>query len=334
MLLTKRSGTLFGWKLLIVLSCALLLYMPLGIYALLALGVAAIFHPHIRHQLKKTKWYQYMIFAFLSALIVVPIAISVIFDPLVIATLLNGTAPVSQNILDGNHLAQLKLLATTLLSFGSPSIDGAILPFVSLPFALFVLIGLVKIIVDSHSARSYLIFVWLLSALPLLYLNPNRFTLILIPSILLLAIGIDTFMREWYKLFPRNPYARMAAFVPITLIVLGFVTIAPARYFYGYYYTDTTSTHQPELQAIRDSIEPQLTTRLIVEQDSTEFYDILRREYPLLTVATSETTGEDRQQRSIVLDRTDIQINKAPEKILSSSNRDKPVLLRVYNNTR
>ena len=42
--------------------------------------------------------------------------------------------------------------------------------------------------------------------------NPDKLLICLVPAYLYMAIGIETLIGEWYRLFPRNPYARLIGF--------------------------------------------------------------------------------------------------------------------------
>lgn len=204
-------------------------------------------------------------------------------------------------------------------------------PFLSLPFMLFVAFGLIRCIYDHHSARSYLLLIWLGIAVPLLIINPAQFAILFVPCLMLMAIGIETFIREWYKLFPRNPYARISGLIPLILITLGMVTIATTRYFYGYYYVDTSSVFKPELSAIRTTIDPRTQTSLIVPSKQVAFYDILRRDFPKMSV--SDSVMDTGAKQTIVLSSSGVSIPGIPAKIVTSHQKDNSVILRVYNQT-
>lgn len=144
-----------------------------------------------------------------------------------------------------------------------------------------------------------------------------------------MAVGLETFMREWYQLFPRNPYARLAALIPISLIALGMVSIAASRYFYGFYYTDTSTTFHPELSAVRQTVKPQVKTQLVVPPEQVAFYDILRSKYPQLSVSSPDSATNSTGEQ-IVLASAGGSTEETPRKIVASYFRDHDVLLRVY----
>lgn len=325
--LSSRAKGTFFWKLMAALAGLLLIYMPLGIYAVAALLVAGIFHPHVRYQIKRTAWWQLAVLFFMAGVITAPLIIAVVNDPATIETLLGIDALRAKLSISSIGTAASSLLLA-LFGFTKPQTGAVITPFLSLTFMFFVAFGLVRTIIDRHAARSYLLHIWLLVSVPLLILNPSQFALLFVPAVMLMAIGLESFMREWYKLFPRNPYARIAALVPLTLIIVGLVTIESSRYFYGYAYT-RTEAHHPELRAIRDVIRPQVPTRLVVPDSQLAFYDILRSNYPLLTVST-QPSKPDTATTHIVLAASKVGITRAPVHIVTSHYATDAVLLRVY----
>lgn len=55
--------------------------------------------------------------------------------------------------------------------------------------------------------------------------------LALIPAAIFMTAGIRHFMHRWQRTFPRNPYARIAAYAPLTILFIGVVTLHFASYF-------------------------------------------------------------------------------------------------------
>lgn len=329
--LTIEKRGVFFWKLLVVSAGLLLLYMPLGVYAVLTLLVAGVFHPHVRYQIKRTRWWQYLAVILVACVLLAPIAVASFYDLDTLKQLF-GIAQLKSKLEPSALLASTVSVLKTLFMFNKPQIGEVITPFLSLPFMLLVLFGLVRTIIDRHAARSYLLHLWVIVSIPLLILNPTSFPLLFVPCMFLLAVGLETFMREWYEVFPRNPYARIGALVPLSLIVIGVLTIGMSRYFYGFYYSDTRNSYSPELLAVRETIKPHVNTQLIVPVNQVGFYDILRSKYPLLTVSSPENVGTSASEL-IVLANTRSTTEGIPSEIVASPYKEDGVLLRVYNRT-
>ncbi|HET8690390.1 MAG TPA: hypothetical protein VFL81_03050, partial [Candidatus Saccharimonadales bacterium] len=55
------------WKAIAILSAVCLCYTPLGIYPLLAMVLAAVFHPHLRYHVTHTRWPEWLALIALAA---------------------------------------------------------------------------------------------------------------------------------------------------------------------------------------------------------------------------------------------------------------------------
>lgn len=331
-LLTMRKQGTFIWKLLVIAAGALLLYMPLGFYAVATLMIAGVFHPHVRYQIKRTKWWQVIIIAVMIGLLLLPIILSSLDSTQTAMTLL-GINELQSKLHFAALIESIISIFESLFMFHKPTLSDVITPFLSLTYTLLVLFGLVQSIIHRHAARSYLLHLWLLVSIPLLILNPTSFPLLFVPCMFLMAIGLETFMKEWYEVFPRNPYARIGALIPLSLIVLGMITVATSRYFYGFYYADTRDVYSTELSVVRQTLKPHVATELVVPKDQLGFYDILRSKYPLLTVSSSVAPEKEVGER-IVLASSKVRINEIPDFIRTSMYSKDGVILRVYTDAR
>jgi len=325
--LTTMGKRTFIWKLVVTAAGVLLFYMPLGIYAVLALLIAGIFHPHVRYQIKRTRPWQFAALVLTAGILLTPLILAGIHDANTVQVLF-GVDELKEKLTLSSIAASIVSIAKTLFLFNRPFTGEVVAPYFNLIFMFLIAFGLARAIIDRHSARSYLLLIWLAMSIPLLILNPSQFALLFVPCLILLAVGLETFMREWYQLFPRNPYARLAALVPIFLITLGLVTIAGTRYFYGYYYTDTSHTYHQGLVAVRETVKPFVPTQLVVAPDQVAFYDILRSKYPELSVVGPADAKTSREQ--VVLARSGFSRPDIPSEIVTSHLANDSVILRVY----
>lgn len=326
--LTVRNLHAFWWKCVVVISGLLLLYMPLGIYMVIAIGIAGVFHPHVRYQIKHTRWWQAAVLGLVTIVLLAPLVMAISSDRQSLELLL-GIQSLHSKLTVGSLTASTWALLKSLLLFHKTIVGEIITPLLGLPFALLVLFGLTRTIIDHHAARSYLLHIWLLIDIPLLLLNPDQIVILFVPCIMLMAIGLQTFIGEWYRLFPRNPYARIGAMVPLGLIVIGIVTISASRYFYSYYYTDTRNVFKPGLASVLKTLQPHVMTRLVVPADQVAFYDILRADYPLLSVVgPSQAPGS--ASETIILADAGYTPSAAPTHIVTAPYVNNPVVLRAY----
>lgn len=325
--LTTRSTRTFPWKMVALVSTILLLYTPLGIYPVIALLISGVLHPHVRHQIKRTKLWQAAIIVLLGAVLLAPLVTAAVVNPSILLVI-TGMDGFSFNL--AALQASLLSLAKTFFSFSQSHVGVTIAPFITFPATALAIFGFLRVLKDRHAARSYMLLFWSIVVAIVVILDPSQTFLVFTPMILFLAIGVETLIREWYRLFPRNPYARVGALIPLSFIVLGALTISISRYFDGYLYTPDVKGFHAELPAVREALgnDTRSTKRLVVRAEQTAFYDLLRREYPRLTVSTS--TVSDPTVRQVVLANAPEQLSKVPTAIITGPLQKEGVLVRVY----
>src|SRR3546814_8074549 len=102
-------------------------------------------------------------------------------------------------------------------------------------------------------------------------MNPGFTSVTFVPLVLLLTSGLEGLVGYWYRLFPRNPYARIAGLLPLIILVVALVISGLDRYAYGYYYQPATVSHfSHDL-----SLMPKKHERLVVTQDELPFYPVV-----------------------------------------------------------
>ena len=323
----------FLWKLFCFISIALLAYSPFGIYPLLVMVIAGIFHPHVRNRLKQGEWWHHTIAIAAILIVIGPLIAAVIHTPSI------GMQLLGLDRLDEFHVQQfIPNLVSTLSSLFDFTHNNTTLiatPMFGVATTILLLLGLLKLFTASYSARSYMLFIWLALLFVVLTVRPDMLLLVIVPATLILAIGMETLIRLWYDLFPRNPYARIAALIPLSILLISIVGINIERYFYGYHYSPLSSEFHPELPAVRNTLESQKLGKtkavvLSVPAEQVGFYDIMRREYPRLTVNSDPSSSTP---PIIVLDdATPQRQNTLPTRIVTNdlSGEDQAVLLRVY----
>jgi hypothetical protein len=148
--------------------------------------------------------------------------------------------------------------------------------------------GVVKLIRTRDSTQSYLIIIWLACLIPVLVTNPGFTSVTFLPLVLLLATGLESLLGYWYRLFPVNPYARLAGLVPLVILVGVLVLSGLERYIYGYHYDPSTvSNFSQDL-----SLLPKDTKNLIVSSTELPFYQIVAKHRPNLVLEETPTSAQ------------------------------------------
>ncbi|MDR1970144.1 MAG: glycosyltransferase family 39 protein [Candidatus Nomurabacteria bacterium] len=317
----QRNWQAFLAKVIICIAMALLCYQAAGIYLAATFIMVGMLHPKTRLIFIKSKPWK---------IIVGALAAMAVMAPLIIGLMAGGSAVMREwLVLSGTwSLENLSAGLSAIFRLETGFTGGFVTPMLTLVGLIIALIGLMKICTNVFSARSHLVLPFLLVTLILTVWQLEMAYLLLMPLALLVVVGIETLIRSWYNLFPRNPYARLLAVVTLAILLSGLVWASMARYIQNHNYNATVIYHySQEYSAVRTVLAKKNdVTTLIVAPDNKKFYDILQNDFPNLKVMTELKEGS----HSIVLGSANIQNENVPTQIVTSWRRDGEVLLRVY----
>lgn len=279
------------WKVTMLSLAALMLYVPLGIYLLIALATAAIIHPHIRFIIKRMSKLRLALAMTFALGLLTPLIYSVSVNPKVGLTLLG--IPESMPNVTNNLLDILK----TTFSFYLPVTGEIVQPLLPLGTAIILILGIYYLLTVKYTARSYILWVWMPLILPFMVLNPQYVHYGFIIATFIVAMGMNFLISHWYKLFPRNPYARIAGLVPLSVIVIGLVVTGMSNYLYSYTYNPDVRIHfKHDLNLVNKAISDQddkSKVTLLVTPEQGSFYAIVARQrgVNVVTDPNQITTG-------------------------------------------
>jgi hypothetical protein len=275
------------WGFVLLLALPLSLYTPLMIYPLIAIAIAGILHPHIRFVARRMSTWEYVVGALAMVLLLAPLIVWLVGNPSGIRELV-GIPPVLPGIAD--IWFNIKVILKSLLNVGSAVVGTIPQPIFGAASLIIITLGFFKTIADRHSARSYMLLIWAGLFIPVVIFNPQHILIALVPAYLFMAIGVETLIREWYKLFPLNPYARLAGLVPLVILLGGIMISNSAQYFYGYFYGTPNVVYKQQLEStnkIIDDAPPDKDVHVVVVTNEQPFYDLLRRDHDNVTIHTS-----------------------------------------------
>lgn len=325
-LLVKREHAMH-WKLLVLIASVGLLYTPLGIYPLISIFGSAVFHPHVRSRVRHIKHIRMATLITVFIIGLIPLALYTINHPGAIATA-TGFETMKASVQNFNeNIAQIYDI---YLNFRKSGFSGTILvPVFNLATIAIAVLGMLKSIRDRYTARSYTLITWSIVTVVLLSLMPSAAVLAFMPVMLLAAIGIDALITEWYGLFPRNPYARVAGLIPLVILFIGIAAGNISHYFNNQNHI-TNPFYSESLVAVKKSlvIEGDHTVVLVAKPSEKQFYELLVKEHRHLKVTTKAPEKID--VPVFILPNADQAYAAQPSRIVSSPLRDTGVALRVY----
>lgn len=264
---TRRQNPRLLWKIIFSLILALNMYAPLGVYLNIAVVSTIVFHPHIRYLARRLSIDRIFISAACAVIVLAPLLYSVIMQPSLSLQLFGIPEQKPDLIANASQLFQAYF-------WQNGTTNGIFHPIFSIGTWMIMIIGFIRFLQVKYTARSYIIWLWGLMLLPLLLLNPDLAVITLPLAMLIIAMGMNTLIAEWYKLFPYNPYARVLGLIPLSVIVIGIVLSSGSRYTLNYHYN-------PEV-ANKFSIDTRLLKQTLARTDADE-------ENPVTLVTTEQT---------------------------------------------
>ena len=230
MMVSRKATPRLFWKTLLCAIAALSLYTPLSIYILLALLSAVVLHPHLRYLVRRLSKVKLSIALFPALLLIAPLMYALVKDP-----------PIGLELLGipnqwPNLFSNTVQLLQQYFDFTAPASGVLMIPVYGLGSIVLIALGIFHLFTTKYTARSYIISAWVILLLPILIINPRYTSVTFLPALLLIAMGIYMLLRNWYQLFPRNPYARIAGLIPLAILIGGMVLSGVNRYAYGYIY--------------------------------------------------------------------------------------------------
>jgi hypothetical protein len=158
-----------------------------------------------------------------------------------------------------------------------------------------ILLGIFRLFTTKYTARSYIISAWFVFIVPIVIINPQYSNVLFIPSALLLAMGVRTLITRWYRLFPRNPYARIIGIIPLAILVVSMTLTGAERYLYGYHYDPTVARNfSKDITLLNKEVPRHPIVTLVVSSDEKPFFDVVAKyNQKLIVMPTIPAPGAD-----------------------------------------
>ncbi len=321
------------WLIVTAVVAGLAMYSPFAVYIIVPLITAALIHPHARFIVFRQPLWALASSLLLFILAITPLAIAAINDTSVLVRLAAGSDVADGTFTLMGNLAQL----SQYIDFYTNHSGRILQPAYGLGLILLAIVGLVHLISRKYTAKSYIMTVWLLLTAPILFLNPDAASVSLLPVMLLVAFGIDLLIRYWYRMFPLNPYARVAGLFPLAILVIGLSVSSLDRFVYGYRYnTDAAAAYSNDLRLIdryASSTEDD-KIQLVVPENQKSFYELYattKKNGPTITVSSSIASAQSADQAIILADRAQMKsVDRAPTTVVTSDSTNDANRVYLY----
>lgn len=313
-----RRGPVMVWKILLCVAMGLACYTPLGIYLPLTLAIMGIAHPRVRTVIRRLSKPKLAAGIALGLAAIAPIIYASVHDRDVALTLLG--IPTSRPDLQANIMAGVN----QLFGFWEP-LDGSILtPYYSFGMMALMLIGLYRLTQVRYTARSYVTWIWLLLLIPFVILSPEYLYVLYILAALFVLRGLSQLLvHGWYRIFPRNAYARIAGMVPVAILVLALMLSSVFRYVYSYTYSPPlVQSFSKDLQLLDREFAKYHYTQvaLVATPEEADFYRLAARYNSQYRVVVSpEQASAAKTTIMTQASHREHDVTRSPTKIITNS---------------
>ncbi|MGK2896440.1 MAG: ArnT family glycosyltransferase [Candidatus Saccharimonadales bacterium] len=317
-LMARTSRIHWLWLLGTVVLGALSLYSPYQIYMVISLLFTSLFHPHARFIVFRQPVWLLALCIFIFTLLVTPLVLAFINDPALIMAYLG--LPTDWSLLSWEYT---KHVAFQYLAFWRAGNSINLTPIYGLGIILLGLLGLYRLFTVKYTAKSYIITIWLACLIPILFFNIGAVSLTFIPIMLLVAFAMDYLISRWYKIFPLNPYARVAGLIPLSVLVISLVLAGIERFVYGYHYDSRASQIFSNDISLLDNnlkaLNKNASVFLFVDEKDVPFYATYsdtKKQGPKLIVSSSKSTTPTKPGTVTITDHTHQLSGKYPDNII------------------
>ena len=274
------------YSFLFAISMAMAIFTPYMIYFAVFCVIFVALQPHLRFVVRSLP----KLPLFLTGLIILggaaALVMNAFFQHDVIFDLI-GFTNFSINDFFNNIITGF----TPALQWFGESDTVFLAPLIGMPVLALALTGLFSTTKGFFASRNSIASLLIIFGIAITGLNPNAVIFLILPLSILVAHGLKYLLEKWYGLFPENPYARVSALIPLT-VLFGIITIPGLlQYVYGYHYNSGVAS---KFDYSLDIIHSNLTEETVVAEDNYHFYKILEDSTKLKIVEkTSDTDASD-----------------------------------------
>lgn len=264
LILQKASRPLL-WKLLLMATVAISMYTPYFIYINIGLLIAATIHPRTRyHLLRKAERKNWLISGAAFLVLIAPAAYASINDVPFLRNLIGIDQAISADI-----TTNLQTLPKIYFWLEPNIVNNQIAPIFDFTSIFIIILGALALFRQSYTARSYVITAWLALTIPIIIVEPGLAAAMIVPLFILLTIGIETLLNEWYKLFPKNPYARGFGLVLTVSLISVMIFSGIDRFANGYrHMPEAVNLFSTDIRLLRNHISKYPARTEVIASDN------------------------------------------------------------------
>lgn len=196
-------------------------------------------------------------------------------------------------------------------------------PLISLPTFALALIGLFSTTKGFFASRNSIASILIVFCLIITGFNPSAVVFFILPFSILIAHGLRYLLEKWYGLFPENPYARISALLPLTILFSIMIVPGLLQYIYGYRYNPNIANEFSDTLAV---IRENLTDEYLLATEDYDFYKILETSTDIKVLDAAENV----EKIAVIRKWEDKPADYTLAQIITSPMRDNSDIIYVY----
>lgn len=308
-----------SYVLLFALALLLAIFTPYMLYFALFCVLFVFLQPHLRFIIKSLPKTPLIIVCLLILGGIVALGINIFHHPETITELLFAKG------FDGNKFfSNLASGMGPVFSWRNTAENVFLSPLMSLPLFALALIGLFSTTKGFFASRNSIASLLLVFTVIITGFNPESIIFFILPLSILVAHGLKYLLEKWYGLFPENPYARIAAALPLSILFATILIPSTLQYIYGYRYNPNVAN---EFNYNLDVIHKNLTNETLLVKDHYEFYKILERKTDITVI---NEIGKEKYPTFAAMGRMDAPDSYQISKIITSPLRENSDIIYLY----
>ena len=314
----KRPKPMYSF--LFAITMLFSIFTPYMIYFAAFCLIFVWLQPHLRFVIKSLPR---LPFSIVSALIIAgmtTLIINIVNQPGIIAELLSSKS------FEFGHFLRNIMIGITPVFLWDGSLESVFMtPLIGLPSLALALVGLFSTTKGFFASRNMIASLLFVFTIIITGFNPDAIIFFILPLAILIAHGLKYLLEKWYGLFPENPYARIAAIIPLSILFATILLPSLLQYVYGYRYNPSVANQfSDNLRIIRKN----LTNETLLVNDNFDFYKIVESSTDIKVV--DSVKADEMPDKLAVLNDTIEDKNYRLERIITSPMRENSAIIYLY----
>lgn len=279
----KRPKPLYSFLFAVAMAAAL--FTPYMLYFAVFCVIFVALQPHLRFVVKSLPKLPLAITGVIILAGLVFLILNLVNQPAGIMELL-----LAKDFAPDKFFSNLGTGLSPVFQWFGESNNIFLAPLISLPVLALLLVGLFSTTKGFFASRNSIASALIVFTIIITGFNPTSVIFVILPLSILTAHGLKYLLEKWYGLFPENPYARIAALVPLTILFGLIIVPGLLQYIYGYHYNSTVAS---QFDYSLDIIHKNLDGGTLIANDNYDFFKILEDSTEIAVVRSVEEAETD-----------------------------------------